>query len=247
MSDLTTGDFLQKLSSLKNDFKVYVPSLKKEVVAKPITLKQQKDIISTSVNGVLGSLQFAETINNVILSNVEGDDFFTFDRIPIILGLRAHSLGDKVKADNGEIVSLSPCLLKAKTSTKFKLTSKVSIDDIKIDLRMPTLTEENKIIKKAILDIDKLKDENLSEAMGLIYIFELIKHIDSVTVDDQTVVFNDLKVVDRLKIVEELPLELYEKITTFLQKFSEFDKSILSIDESTITLDATLFDATSTA
>jgi len=247
MSDFTTGDFLKKLASLKNDFKVYVPSLKKEVVAKPITLKQQKDIISTSINGVLGALQFAETINNVILSNVEGDDFFAFDRIPIILGLRAHSLGDKVKADNGEIVSLSPCLLKAKTPTKFKLTSKVSIDDIKIDLRMPTLTEENKIIKKAILDIDKFKDENLSKAMGLIYIFELIKHIDSVTVDDQTVVFNDLKVIDRLKIVEELPLELYEKITTFLQKFSEFDKSILSVDESTITLDTTLFDATSTA
>ena len=246
MSDFTTGDFLKKLSSLKNDFKVYVPSLKKEVVAKPITLKQQKDIISTSINGVLGALQFAETINNVILSNVEGDDFFAFDRIPIILGLRAHSLGDKVKADNGEIVSLSPCLLKAKTPTKFKLTSKVSIDDIKIDLRMPTLTEENKIIKKCILDIDKLKDENLSEAMGLIYIFELIKHIDSVTIDDQTVVFNDLKVVDRLKIVEELPLELYEKITIFLQKFSEFDKSLLSVEESTITLDTTLFDATPT-
>ena len=79
MSNSTTSDFLDKLSSLKNDFKVYVPSIKKDVVAKPITLKQQKDIISTAVNGVLGALQFTEAINNIILENVEGDQFYAFD------------------------------------------------------------------------------------------------------------------------------------------------------------------------
>ena len=82
--------------------------------------------------------------------------------------------------------------------------------------------------------------------MGLIYIFELIKHIDSVTVDDQTIIFNDLKVLDRVKIVEQLPLELYEKITIFLQETSEFDKYVLSVEDTSITLDATLFDASST-
>ena len=239
MSDFTTGDFLKKLSSLKNDFKVYVPSLKKEVVARPITLKQQKDIISTTVNGVLGALQFTETINKVIIDNVDGDKFFSFDRVPIIVGLRAHSLGDKVRAENEQIVSLSSSLKQAKTPVKFKLTEKVNIDTIKIDLRIPTLVEENQIIKKCIL-------ESLSEAMGLIYIFELIKHIASITVDEQTLIFNDLKIVDRVKIVEQLPLELYEKITTFLQEYSEFDKSMLSVEDTTITLDATFFDATST-
>jgi hypothetical protein len=244
MSDSTTGDFLKKLSSLKNDFKVYVPSLKKEVVAKPITLKQQKDIITTTVNGVLGALQFTETLNNVIIDNVDGDKFFAFDRVPIILSLRCHSLGDKVKAENDEVVSLDVSLEKVKSPIKFKLTDTVNIDTIKIDLRIPTLVEENQIIKKCILEIDKLKSESLSDAMGLIYIFELIKHIDSVTVDEQTVIFNDLKVVDRVKIVEQLPLELYEKITTFLLEVSEFDKSMLSVEESTITLDASFFDAT---
>jgi len=189
MSDSTTGDFLKKLSSLKNDFKVYVPSLKKEVVAKPITLKQQKDIITTTVNGVLGALQFTETLNNVIIDNVDGDKFFAFDRVPIILSLRCHSLGDKVKAENDEVVSLDVSLEKVKSPIKFKLTDTVNIDTIKIDLRIPTLVEENQIIKKCILEIDKLKSESLSDAMGLIYIFELIKHIDSVTVDEQTVIF----------------------------------------------------------
>jgi len=245
MSNSTTSDFLDKLSSLKNDFKVYVPSIKKEVVAKSITLKQQKDIISTAVNGVLGALQFTEAINNIILENVEGDKFFAFDRVPIILRLREQSLGDRVKAENDETVSINDCLKKAKSPPKFKLNTSVTIDSIKASLRIPTLKEENQIVKKCILEIDKLKTEDLSEAMGLIYIFELIKHIQSVTIDEQTLEFNDLKVIDRVKIVEELPLELYERITSFLQDVSKYEKSILTIDDTTITIDPTFFDAAS--
>jgi len=80
--------------------------------------------------------------------------------------------------------------------------------------------------------------------MGLIYIFEILKHIESVSIGEQTVVFNDIKVQDRVKIVEKLPLELYEKITTFLYEINKFDRSVLKVDETQITLDATLFDAT---
>ena len=246
MSNSTTSDFLDKLSSLKNDFKVYVPSLKKEVVAKPITLKQQKDVISTTVNGVLGALQFTETLNKVIIDNVDGDIFYTFDRLPIVLSLRSNSLGDKIRAENDEVVSLTTCLKNAKAPIKFKLVQTVSIDTIKVDLRIPTLVEENQVIKKCISEIDKIKAEDLSEAMGLIYIFELIKHINSVTIDEQTVNFNDIKVLDRVKIVESLPLKLYDKITTFLSEVTEFDKSLLTVGETSITLDATFFDAAST-
>jgi hypothetical protein len=246
MSNSTTSDFLDKLSTLKNDFKVYVPSLKKEVVAKPITLKQQKDVISTTVNGVLGALQFTDTLNNVILDNVEGDNFYSFDRIPIILSLRSNSLGNKVKAENDEIVSLATCLENVKTPIKFKLNQTVSIDTIKVDLKIPTIIEECQIIKKCISEIDKIKKEDLSKTMGLIYICELIKHINSVTIDEQTINFNDIKVLDRVKIVESLPLKLYEKITTFLSKVTEFEKSLLAVDETNITLDATFFDAAST-
>ena len=211
----STSEFLDKLTSLKNDVKVFVPSVGKECVAAPLTLKQQKDIISTTVNGVLGALQFNHALNKIIIDNVEGEQFYSFDRVSIILGLRASSLGDKV-----------------------------SIDTIKVSLRIPTLEQENQIIKKCIFEVDKIETAELSKAMGLIYIFEILKHIESVSIGEQTVVFNDIKVQDRVKIVEKLPLELYEKITTFLYEINKFDRSVLKVDETQITLDATLFDAT---
>jgi hypothetical protein len=239
----TTKDFLSKLNEIKNEFKIFVPSLKKQVTAKPITLKQQKDIISTAVNGVQGALQFSQAINDVILENVDGDDFYTIDKVPIVLGLRTHSLGNNVKVD-GATVSLEQSLQKIKDVPKFKYKEEVSIDNIVVKIRIPTLKEENVILRKCIQEIDKLKDEDLSEAVGLIYIFELIKHIKSVGIEEDVADFNELRVIDRIKIVETLPLELYEKITSFYQQSSKYDLSVLTVDDTVVTMDASLFDAT---
>ncbi len=243
----STKDFINKLSELKKEFKVFIPSIKKEVTAKQITLKQQKDIISTAVNGVLGALQFNKAVNELIIENVDSDTLFTFDRVPALLALRVESLGDKIKIDDGEIVSLKDSLLKAREVPPFKLTKKVKIGSINVELRIPTLQEENIILKKCIQEIDNLKSENLSEAMGLIYIFELIKTIKSIEVEEELIDFNELKVVDRVKIVEQLPLELYDDITSFLTKVAKFEEGILTVNESIIPIDASLLDATTSA
>ena len=111
---------------------------------------------------------------------------------------------------------------------------------------MPTLKQENVIVKRCIQEIDNLKSEDLSEAMGLIYIFELLKTIKSITIEDETVEFQDLKVTDRVKIIEQLPLELYDDITAFLGQLVKYEADLLAVDDTTITIDASLFDATTT-
>lgn len=249
MSNSTTSDFLDKLSSLKRDFKIYVPSRDKDVVATPITLKQQKEIISTTLGGIRGALDFTKIINELILENIHEKDFYTFDRTPIILGLRYNSLGDKVKTGDDKVVSLKPILNNIKTKeAKFTLTKKASIDSIKVHFRVPTLEQETVVIKKCILEIDKLQEENITKAMGMIYIFELIKYIDSVSIGgEEALYFNDLKVMDRVKILEQLPLQVYDKLSTFIKPINDYDISILSTDDGTITIDTSLFDATSDA
>ena len=243
----STKDFISKLSELKKEFKVFVPSAKKEVTASQITLKQQKDIIATSVNGVLGALQFTKAVNDLIIENIANETFYTFDRVPVLLALRVESLGDKIKNEKGEVVSLNESLEKIKKVPTFKFSKKVKIDSINVELRIPTLEEENVIITKSIQEMDKLKSEDLSKAMGLIYIFELIKSVKSVQVGDELIDFNDLKVVDRVKIVEQLPLELYDNITSFLRQITKYEEEVLTINESTIPVDASLLDATTGA
>ena len=50
--------------------------------------------------------------------------------------------------------------------------------------------------------------------------------------------------IDRVKIIEHLPLDLYNDITEFLSQISSYEKEVLTIGESKITIDASLFDAT---
>ena len=239
-----TKDFISKLTELKKNFKIYIPSAGKKVNATQINLKQQKDIISTAVNGVVGALQFSKAVNDVIIDNVDGENFYTFDRVPVLLALRQQSLGNKVKDSKDNTVSIDDFVSKAKDVPKFELKKEVSIDSIKVKLKIPTLKDENVILRRSISEIENLKSDSLSDAMGLIYIFEIVKVIESVSVGEEEVKFNDLKVADRFKIIEQLPLELYDKITGFLSQVTQYDKKILTNDESTIVIDATLFDAT---
>jgi len=239
-----TKDFISKLTELKKNFKIFIPSVNKDVNATQINLKQQKDIISTAVNGVVGALQFTKAVNDVIIDNVDGDNFYTFDRVPVLLALRQQSLGSSIKDSKDNTVSIDDFISKAKDIPKFVLKKAVSIDSIKVKLKLPTLKEENVILKRCISEIENLKSDSLSDAMGLIYIFEIVKVIESVSVGEEEVEFNNLKVADRFKIIEQLPLELYDKITGFLSQVTQYDKKVLTNDESTIVIDATLFDAT---
>jgi len=239
-----TKDFISKLTELKKNFKIFIPSVNKNVNATQINLKQQKDIISTAVNGVVGALQFTKAVNDVITDNVDGDSFYTFDRVPALLALRQQSLGSNIKDSKDNIVSIDDFISKAKDIPKFELKKEISIDSIKVKLKLPTLKDENVILKRCISEVENLKSDSLSDAMGLIYIFEIVKVIESVSVGEEEVEFNNLKVADRFKIIEQLPLELYDKITGFLSQVTQYDKKILTNDESTIVIDATLFDAT---
>ena len=184
-----TKDFISKLTELKKNFKIFVPSANKDVNATQINLKQQKDIISTAVNGVVGALQFTKAVNDVIVDNVDGDNFYTFDRVPVLLALRQQSLGSSIKDSKDNIVSIDDFVSKAKDTPKFELKKEVSIDSIKVKLKLPTLKEENVILKRCISEIENLKSDSLSDAMGLIYIFEIVKVIESVSVGEEDRIF----------------------------------------------------------
>ena len=74
-------DLLKKLKEVKNDLKIALTS--GEVVFATLTLKQQKDLLSTSVAGVKGAIEFAKVLNKTILENSDSDKIFTIDRAKI--------------------------------------------------------------------------------------------------------------------------------------------------------------------
>ena len=70
--------FLTKLDKLgEKTIEVFVPSLKKKIPTKPLNLKQQKDLISSMLDGIKGTLDFSKTLNKIIIENTGLTDLKT--------------------------------------------------------------------------------------------------------------------------------------------------------------------------
>ena len=244
MENITVKDFLKKLGELETSFNIYVPSLGKNTEAKPLTLRQQKNIISTAVGGARGTLEFTRTINNAILENVKVKNLFPYDRVPIVVQLRKHALGDAAYTDSYQVASLEDVVKSCKSEkVDFPTKQDVAVDSLKLKLKIPTLKEETKIIDKCIDELERLDPEDASETVGTVFVFELIKYIDTVAIEGDTVTFNDLKIQDRVNIIEQLPLNVYNELVSFLTKMGIYESNILTVkDDQYISIDASFFE-----
>ena len=73
--DKSVSGFLEKLGKLNDDkLKVFLPSIKKSIDTTPLTLKQQKDLISSALDGAKGALYFNKTLNNIIINKTGNHD-----------------------------------------------------------------------------------------------------------------------------------------------------------------------------
>ena len=80
---------------------VYVPTLDAVIDFKEITIKQQKDIITSALDALLTNTVFNNTVNNIVKNNIITEpehiqNLTTVDRLPIIISLRKQSLGADV-------------------------------------------------------------------------------------------------------------------------------------------------------
>ena len=114
------SSFLSKLDEFNKEVvKVYIPSRKETIEVKPLNLKQQKDLISSALDGIKGNLDFNKTVNKIIIDNTGISDLELYDKVPVLISLRKNSLGDSVR-EGDEVISLSKVVTNIK-NTQFKL------------------------------------------------------------------------------------------------------------------------------
>jgi hypothetical protein len=233
--------FLDKIQDLKDQkVKGYVKSLKKEIDFTTLSFKQQKDLISTIADGAVGVLKFQKIINDIILENGGNSDILVTDKLPIILKLRIESIGNMIERDDIKI-DLTPILEKAKT---FKLPKVSSIDGaVQVDLKIPTLVAESKIMQVAIDSVKKDSSE-FGKNIGNIYTYEIVKYIDKIRIGLDELELSQLPIKERYKIVENLPLSINKKIIEFIQTLKTLESDVLTYDsDKVLEIDVSFFDS----
>ena len=232
------SSFLTKLDKLNDKtIDVFVPSLNKKVPTKPLNLKQQKDLISSILDGIRGTLDFSKTLNKIITDNTGLTDLKVYDKLPFIVSLRKHALGNKAGS-----IELQKVIDNIKNiSFDIKDTTTVKKDGVQLVLRVPTLRQESILLSKCDQEIDQ--DQELAkDGVGKLYIYEIIKYVDSLQIEDSVLEMDDIRIHERVKIVEKLPLSMYSKISDFIEGVNKYNSDILTVDDVEVNIDAEFFD-----
>lgn len=243
MSNNVVG-FLNKLDTLsEKKVKVYLPSRDQTIETKILNIRQQKDLISSVLDGIKGSLDFARTLNKIIIENTGDNNLKMYDKIPFIIAMRKATLGSTLNTGNTTI-DLARVINNIKT-IPFNIVDEkaVIIDTLTINLHVPTLAQENILLTRCEQEIDNLDSENLKESVGLMYIFEIVKHIKSVEIDGSVLQFDDIRISDRIKVVEKMPLSVYAEVSSFIEDITKYQSDLLTVDDFEISLDSTFFDS----
>ena len=247
-------DILQEVNE-KDIIPVYIPSLQRSVDFKPITVQQQKKIISTALESSLNTMAFNILTNDLIKECCLEDNLtiYTFDKPGILVSLRGHMLGYNIvgqnpKGDDVEVNVEDHC--KAFPSHKLPktlLNSRIiKYKDIEITFQPPVLADDSAVNIKARKVIDNLlKDRDISSSIGEVIVYELVKYIKSININGKTLDFNYIDTLQLVKVVEQLPLRISKLIITEIEKIKKHEDKFSTInigkEKVTIVVDARFF------
>jgi hypothetical protein len=247
------SDILKQLDTLNQatGIDVFVPSLGKTVKFKNLNLKQQKDLLKSSVDETLTKLSFIVNFYSIIQENIidtaiDINKLYTFDRPAIALALRATGLDSNYSVDEN-VYNLNDLIDRIKTIPvpTNSLTSVINIQNLSVELEIPHLNTDRDISLAAVNKLRNTEDRDIKTLVGELFIHEIIKFVKTVTfkteTDNQPLSFSTLKVEDKIAIIEKFPSNLTNKVLEFIKNYRDFEAKFTTIGETNIEVDGSFF------
>jgi len=241
MSSDNITSFLNSIKEIKAEtVSVFLPSTSNKEDLKVLNLKQQKDIISCVADGITGLISFNRILNEIIAAAANNNSLLVIDRAPAIIALRANAHGSTYTVDDNSI-DLNKIIEKFNTYTPSVSSAEFSHAGVVAKVGIPTLTYENSIISKLEAEVKK-NSENNTKNLGSIYIYEIVKYVESVQYNGITINLHDIGLKDRISILEGLPLALNKQVISFIESLKREEKDIMTENGVTVEIAPSFFD-----
>jgi hypothetical protein len=243
-------NFLKELNTTST-FTVVIPSTNQELIFKQLNTEQLKQILETIADTTIFNNNFNVTFYKILKANiltqgVNVDDFTIYDAQYIALYMRINSLSEKytVYFTQDEVQAYElfgnkhEILLKEVVDSK-KLTDLqehvVSENNISITCKVPTLRDENDFIKHFTGKLKTLVNQEIETVVGEIFLYEIVKSIKNITINNTVTEFPALTFNDRVEIVKQLPTLITSKIITYIEKYKQalYDLYLVNIQAQT--------------
>ena len=241
MSDFNTILSAVKSAAEQQLTKIFVPSVNEEFIFRPLTAKQQKDLVKTAAEKSANLLVFLECINGIINTNsMRPYDFSLFDRNYIIVMLRANTMSADY-ITNGIAYDLTKLSGNKTTLPDDLKTHTVSSPELIITCCVPTLKTDSKY-NNFILGTLKRSDADI---LGDMFIYEVAKYVSKIQLPNQNidVLLSDLPVLQRYQLIESIPSKQYNEIIKYIDSIRDKEVELFKIDNSAvdITIDQSFF------
>jgi hypothetical protein len=244
---MSVNSILSKLNQLSNDnlVSVYIPSAKREMKFKQLSVKQQKDLIKTGLDGTISGLTFNNAVSDIIADNsIENYEFLVVDRYPIILALRKYSFGTKFVSRDGETeetIDLDDIISKnLEFSQDFCVIIPLN-EEVSAYIDVCSLKTDKTINDYQISAMKKRKDESISDSIGEIFVLEIVKFITKLNIGSDSIEMSTLSIKDRVSIVESIPVTLNNLILEYIQLLRKTEMEYLKVGDVQLQIDARLF------
>lgn len=246
------GDILKQLDTLniENGIEVFVPSLKKNVKFKTLNLKQQKELLKSSIDESLTKLAFNTLFYNVIQANIldtiNTASLLTVDRTAIAIALRARGLDTNYTLQE-KTIDLSKKLeeIQSINIDTQPLAAVIEDSGITVNIQAPVLGVDNEINTYALSRTKTTEGEDFKSVIGELFIYELTKFIKSVTLTTgeapTEILFPLLRPADRITVIEKLPSTVTNKILDYIKNYRAFETSFAKVDDVVIDIDGSFF------
>ncbi len=246
------GNILKQLDtlSIENCVSVYIPSLKQTVKFKALNLKQQKDLLKSTIDETLVKIAFNNLLTSIIKENIidsiNVDKLFTYDRSAIAVGLRTNSLDKNIILQDKTIDLTSKVAEYPALPGDFKLPEPAIEDNnVVVNLQIPQLYIDREINVFAINKFKQTQDIDVRAMISDLVIYEFIKFVKGVSIKAETgeqhIVFDAIKPSERISIVEKFPTTITNKIFELVKQYRSFETQFLQIDDITLDIDGNFF------
>lgn len=219
--------------------KIYVPTICDYVSFKPLTIKQQKTILSSGVDTQIENMSFSNTMNDIILENClsSKNKIKSIDKPLILLQLRQHAAGDVlvIKEDEQEYkINIADQVDRVKEAftDKINTTFESTTNGVTITGEAPDLSTDTKFNKQFTQSVKKSGNTRLklTDVVGDIYIHEMVKYVKSVSLGDNQINTDDLSVSQTIELFENLPMNISNSVATKIKQIREIEIQSLSSD-----------------
>ena len=235
--------------------KVYIPSIGEEINFKPLTIKQQKHILSSGVDTNIENMSFSNTMNDIILENclASKSKIKSIDKPLILLQLRQKAVDDIVKITNDDVeytfsIQEKVDEIKKKFKEKIETSFEIQVSGVTIKGSAPNLTTDTKYNKQFTKSVKKNSTGRLAltDVVGDIYIHEIVKYVDVVSLGGNTIDMSDgVSISQSVEIFESLPMSISNVIANKIKNIREVENLSTTNetfpDDVQVGIDASLF------